>query len=180
MITAQILSIIATFVSWVYWVTWLVSIIGMVVYQVLWCTRMGSGALYAPTAVAGATSLGSLAVAIYVLVAWRTKVWCYPIALDADDYSWRDDDEYNEYKWPNRDNCPEKAWFGVAFACFLLWAVAAGCTFWFVKSGRHAKWEASHTPSKADEMEMVEGEQAVVADAAVVEYEKEDSVDGNV
>jgi len=182
MITAQILSIIATFVSWVFWATWLVSIIGMVIFQVLWCTRMGSGALYAPAAIAGATSLGSLAVAIYVLVEWRTVVRCYPFELSSNNYDWRDDDQY---KWPNRDYCTEKAWFGVAFACFVLWAAVAGCTFWFVKSGRHARWEAAHTPSKADETEMVEQQppqqpqEAVVADVAVVECEKEDSVDGD-
>ena len=154
----------------------------MVIFQVLWCTRMRSGALYAPTAIAGATSIGSLATAMYVLVAWRTKTWCNVFDMDMSFDDWRDDDRYT---WPNRDDCPEKAWFGVAFACYVLWAVVAGCTFWFVKSGRHARWEATHTPSKADEMEMVESEQphqqaqAVVADAAVLECEKEESVDGD-
>jgi len=179
MITSMILSIVATFVSWVWWVTWLVSLIGMIVFQVLWCSRMPSGGLYGPVVISGATSLASLAVAIYVLVAFRKKSDCYAFVLYADDYRWLDDDSY---RWPNRDYCPEKAWFIVALICSLLWGAAAGCTFWFIKSGRHAKWEEKHTPTIAADVELAVSsraipEEPVVTGAAILECEKEDIVE---
>ncbi len=57
-----------------------------------------------------------------------------------------------------------------------MWFAAAWCMFWFVKSGRHAKWEAKYIPSKGD-VEITDQESPVVADAAVVdEAEKVDDV----
>ena len=137
---------------------------------------MPPGGLYAPVAIAAATSATSLGVAIYVLVEFRTKKYCFAWLLDASLYN--DDDVYG---WPNRDNCPEKAWFIVALLCSLLWGVTAWCTFWFIKSGRHAKWEETHSPSTvvATDVELAVSSQAVteepvIADAAVVVCEKTD------
>lgn len=140
---------------------------------------MPPGGLYAPVAIAAATSATSLGVAIYVLVEFRRKTWCYAWVLEASRYN--DDDVYG---WPNRDYCPEKAWFIVALLCSLLWGVTAWCTFWFIKSGRHAKWEEKHTPAAvvATDVELAvsspaETEEPVIADAAVVVCEKEDTTD---
>ena len=138
--------------------------------QVLWCARMRSGVIYGQVAIAGLTSVGHLIVAIYVLVAWRRKRYCQAWSMYTNDYYY--DDDYN--RWPNNDNCMERTWFAIGLVCGLMWAAAAVCMFWFVKSGRHAKWEAKYTPSKGDEV--TNQEDAVVADAAIIESEKEDTV----
>jgi len=39
------------------------------------------------------------------------------------------------------DYCQEGIWAVVAFVTALLWFVTSGCILYFVKSGRHAKWE---------------------------------------
>ena len=136
---------------------------------------MRSGMLYGQVAIAGITSMIHLAVAIYVLVAWRKKRYCTPwdMYTNDDHYNYWDDDYY---RWPNTDNCKEKTWFAIALVCSLIWLAATVCMFVFVKSGRHAKWEAKYIPSKGD-VEATDQENPVVADAAVVEEpEKEDDV----
>ncbi len=172
-ITSMVLSIITVFISWVWWVTFITSLVGMVIFQTLWCARMPSGGLYAPVIIAAITSATSLGVAIYVLVEFRTKSYCYAWILDAGSYD----------NWPETDWCPEKAWFVVALICSLLWGVAACCTFWFIKSGRHAKWEDKHTPGTpavATDVELAvssPAQEPVVASVAAVVYEKEDITD---
>ena len=106
---------------------------------------MGTKGVYSQTAVAALTSLGSLAVAIYVLVAWRNKRYCYPFDFDVndDEIIWADD------LYMRSDYCQEKTWFAISLVCGLLWAAAAICMFWFAKSGNHAKWEKKHTPVSA-------------------------------
>ncbi len=160
----------------------------MAIFQVLWCARMRSAPIYGQVAIAGVTSAMSLGVGIYVLVAWRKKRYCDPFVLYTNDYYY-DDDRYN---WPNEDYCQEKTWFTIALLCTLLWAASAACLFYFVKSGRHAKWEDKHSGttygngSPAVELARTsalaeggatsgEGE-AVVADAAVLESVKVDDV----
>ena len=142
----------------------------MVIYQTLWCARMPKGGLFAPVIIAALTSATSMGVAIYVLVEFRTKAYCSAFAL----YSYEGD-------WPERDWCPERAWFVVALICSILWGVAAWCTFWFIKSGRHSKWENKHSPSTtvvATDVELAVAsppeQEPVVASVAAVVYEKED------
>ena len=158
------------FFSWVWWVTFLVSLIGMTLFQILWYARMRATPIYTNVAVAGITSAGLLAVGIYVLVAWKSKVWCDPFIFYTDHYNLNDDLYSGDY-------CEEKSWFAVALVCAILWAGAAVCMLVFVKSGRHAKWESKHTPA---EMELAasavvseQQQQAVVANVAVKVLESE-------
>lgn len=206
LITAQLLTIASIFFGWLYWVTFVISLVGLAIFQVLWCARMNRGALYSQVAIALITSVGHLIVAIYYLVVGRDRFLCDPFIMwfdDDDDFSLRDisgstlapttsgtlistptflnDDYYASiddayWKWPNRDYCNEKTWFVIGLVCTLLWAAASACMFWFVKSGRHAKWEEKYTPTEGD-VEITNQEAPVVADAAFVgETGKEDVV----
>lgn len=160
----------------------------MAIFQVFWCTRMRSAPIYGHVVIAGLTSALSLGVAIYVLVAWKRQRFCEAFVLYTNDYYFDDD----EREWPNRDYCPEKTWFTIAFLCSLLWAASTACLFYFVKSGRHAKWEDKHsgtvnsdespavelaaTPARAEARSTTGEGEAVVADAAVLESVKVDDV----
>jgi len=195
LIVAQILTIVSVFFAWICWVTFLVGFIGLILFQVLWCVRMRGGPLVSHMVLAGLTSAANLGIAIYILIDWKRKSWCHVFVLYADDDDWRriddvfDDNYYDDDIW---DDCQEKTWFAVAFVCALLWAAAMFCMIWFVKSGRHAKWEKKHstapllssteveitaTPSNANGDTTGGGDDAVVADASVLETEKEDSVE---
>jgi len=141
-ITAQIFSLLAVFISWIWWLTFSLGMLGMVLFQLLWCTRMSSSAIYGHVAIASITSVINLLVAIYVIVAWRDRNGCFPFSLMADDDS---------YDWSYYYDCTEKVWFVIALICALMWATAAACLFYFVKSGRHAKWEKKFLPSSNNE-----------------------------
>jgi len=168
MITSQILTIVAFFLSWIWWATMIISISGLVLYQVLWCCRQGGGPLYGYGTAAGVCSLASLGVGIYLLVVFSDKTWCEPFTFYA--YKW--DDDYA----PGNDYCREEVWATIAFVCAALWAGACGCLVYFVRSGRHAKWEEKHAGGSTNNDEEVEleavgattGAGPVVADAAVV------------
>lgn len=161
----------------------------MAIFQILWCARMRSAPIYGHIAIAVVTSAISLGVGIYILVAWRQKRWCDPFLLYTNDYYYDDD----LYKWPNEDDCPEKIWFTIALLCALLWAAAAACLFYFLKSGRHAKWEDKHSsgtvtrnnntvvelaasPSHGESDPTTGEVEPVVADAAFVESGKVDDL----
>lgn len=186
-ISALILSIVATLVSWVWWVTFVVSIIALALIQILWCVRVNSIPLYSQAAVAGASSLTSLGLGIYILIRWKRAHYCYTF-----DMVTNDDDEWmygGINKWGydtigRRDGCPEKVWGSIALVCAILWAAAAVCMIYFVKSGRHAKWEDKHnntsssTPASTGAVELASAspaaaqvpssEDPVIADAAVL------------
>jgi len=165
-ITSQILTIVALFLSWIWWVTFIISIVGMVLYQVPWCCRQNGGALFGSAMAAALAAAGSLGVGIYILIVWRNKTWCYPFDFWTDDY-------------PGTDYCQEETWGSIAFVCGFLWAAASGCMIYFVKSGRHAKWEDKHsgstpaTATAAIELEAVETAVSPVAEAAAAVVEEE-------
>jgi len=179
-ITAQILTIVSVFFAWIWWATFFINLAFMALFQILWCTRMRSGPLYSHVAVAVLSFVGNMIVGIYVFVNWKKKSYCYVWDWWVSDDDWRDDDFY---KYPNNghEDCKQIAWGSVALVCAVLWAAAAICMFVFVKSGRHAKWEKKHTPADSVELAVAstpgtETNGAVVADAAVLETEKEDTV----
>jgi len=180
LITAQILTIASIGFAWVYWVTFVVNLVGIALFQIPWCARMRSGPLYGHAVIAGVLSVANLIVGSYILESWKAKRYCDPFYFYTNDWFY-DDDSRN---WPNVDNCYEKTWFAIAFVCALLWASAMGCMIWFVKSGRHAKWEEKLTLSMpSTEVEITatpsngvaERETAIVG-ASVLEAEKENSV----
>lgn len=153
-IAAQALTIVAFFCSWVWWATFIISIVGMTMFQIMWCTRLRAPLLYGYVWVAILTALGQLAVAIYCFVALRKKTDCYAVELYSNDDYWRPDDD--RWQWPNRDYCDEKLWGTTALVCFFLWASASICLFKFVKSGRHAKWEEQYSSGNVHETHNVQ------------------------
>ena len=169
LISSQILTICATFFSWMCWVTLLVSCIGFILFQLLWCVRMRRSPLLWYIVVAGLISVMNLGIAIYVLVAWRKKEYCRIFDWYTENYYSNDD----RYTWPNTDYCQEKTWFAIALACALLWAGVTFCITWFVKSGRHAKWEEEYTTKPSTEVEIITNpppnEEEAERDTAVVD-----------
>ena len=129
MITAMILSIVATCISWVWWVTLIISLAGIAMFQIFWCCRNSCGTMYAAFAVALVCSLAQLGVGLYVSYAFENKMYCSAFDLETD--TWQND-------------CYKKLWAAIAYICGILWVVVAFCVLHFVKSGRHAKWEKTY------------------------------------
>jgi hypothetical protein len=74
---------------------------------------------------------------IVMLVVWKDQVNCSVWRLTGGgNWSLWNDDYYSDY-----DYCEEGKWAVVAFVSALLWFVTSGCILYFVKSGRHTKWE---------------------------------------
>ena len=140
-IAAQVLSLLAFCLSWMWWPTCTMAFVAMVLYQVLWCTRMSSSLIYFNVAIASITSLGNMIIAIYVVVTWKDSSYCAPFFLMTD---------YHSFFFPSQQYCNEYLWFAIAFICSLLWAATAACLFYFVKSGSHAKWEEKFIPSSSE------------------------------
>jgi hypothetical protein len=136
-IAPQVLAIVATCISWVWWITFVVSVVVMGLFQVFWCTRQSRVVLYGLVAAAGVCSASSLGLALHIAFAWRNKVWCdvwYMWTMDP-----LDDDQ-----WDVDFYCPYIGWSVMAAVCGFLWGIAAHLMYYFVKSGRHAKWEEKH------------------------------------
>lgn len=190
--TAQVLTVFATFVSWIWWVAFTINAIGLVLFQLLWCVRLRTGMMYSHVGVATLASLASLGVGIYCFVVWSQVTECYVFTMDSytadDDWNddwpdkvphyWDDDlwtdDIWGEHLWegilwdgPTRaDYCPEEIWGSISLVCAFLWAVVAICMAYFVQSGRHAQWEALHSSSSSDATTPKEDEQSVATDAS--------------
>jgi len=140
---SMVLSIIAFLISWIWWVTWLISIVGIVLFQLFWCCRQPKATPYLSVAAAAVSSLFSMGSGIYVLIAFRNKAWCSP--FDLYNYGELNDPAYNVNHYWNRDRCHEETWAIIAFVCAALWATIAGIMIYFVRSGRHAKWEKARS-----------------------------------
>jgi len=169
MITAQILSIIAIFISWIWWVGFIISVIALVLHQIIWCCRQSRCGLIANQVISIIAGLCCVFAGVFFLVARKNVYWCDPFTL------YYDDDDY--YSSGRYDYCPEKAYATVAFVDAVLWFAAAGCTIAFLKTGRYDRWEAalsktskSDTSPEAVEMGNVEAG-AEVAEATPVEAE---------
>lgn len=132
MITAQVLSIVAVFLSWVWWVFFLTSIIGMVLLQVIWCCRQNRATVFVSAAVAMINGLASVGLGIFALTVLSTQEYCDVFYMYV---GWSD------YYDRNHDYCEQKKWAAIAFVCGILWFIVVGLTLFFVTSGRHAKWE---------------------------------------
>ena len=138
MITAQVLTIVAVFVSWVWWATFIISIVGMAAFQILWCCRNSKGMIYALVVIAGVCSLAEVGVGIFALVFLRKTPECDPFYMD-----------YYEYAY--YDYCNEAAWASVAFVGAALWAASAICMFVFAWSGQHALLEEKYAKKAGGE-----------------------------
>jgi len=150
MIAAQIISIVAFLVSWIWWVTFLIGLGCMATLQIMWCCRPNKIGVLASSGLAVLASAMCFVAGIIMLVLWKDKRYCEVFVFDG---SGSYDDDYsgsyysNYYLTPNPayehpDYCREGAWSIVAFVTGIMWFAVAGCIFYFVKSGRHAKWEA--------------------------------------
>mmetsp|Transcript_17299 Transcript_17299/g.35686 ORF Transcript_17299/g.35686 Transcript_17299/m.35686 type:complete len:187 (+) Transcript_17299:269-829(+) len=139
-IASQIMTSVALLLSWVWWISFAISIIGMTLFQLLWCCRQNRYSIYASTAVSVVSSLASFGVGIFVLVRWKNSSRCWVFVLD----SW---ETLDETPW---DWCYEKVWGTIVILCGALWLAVAGCMFYFAKSGRHATWEEHHSKTAAE------------------------------
>ena len=144
MIAAQITAIVSVFLSWVWWVTFCISLIGLALFQIPWCCRQTQGTVYGSVAIAGGIALVNMGVGIWILVKWKTVSYCKPFNPYVYGDIYGDDIYYRE-----KDECAEEAWGSIAMFCGFLWWVVAGCMLYFVRSGRHSKWEALHSKSSA-------------------------------
>jgi len=141
MITAQIISIVAFCVSWIWWVTFFIAGICLVLLQVIWCCRQNKIGLYISAGISTLAAVTCTIAGIVMIVVWKDHVWCSVWRLTDDD-----DDDYNtmyaadtSYTPPNY--CEEGIWAVVAFITAVLWFATTGCILYFVKSGRHTRWE---------------------------------------
>ena len=132
MIAAQVISIIAFLISWTWWVTFVISFASMVFLQIIWCCRQNKCGVYASAGVAALAGITSFIAGIIMLVHWKDKTCCEVFTFT---------EQYRYYGDNEDDNCREGAWSIVAFVTGIMWFAVAGCIFYFVKSGRHAKWE---------------------------------------
>jgi len=139
MITAQIISIVAFVISWLWWVTFIVGGICLVLLQVIWCCRQNKIGLYISAGISFVAAITCTIAGIIMIVVWKDKKECYIWHLDYDDDDdWRESEYYYREK---PDYCEEGIWAVVAFVTALLWFATSGCILYFVKSGRHTKWE---------------------------------------
>ena len=154
-IAAQILAVVSVGFSWVSRPAFAVNLIGIGLYQILWCIRMKTASLIGLMVVAGVISSMNLGIGIFVLVFWRDSRYCEP-------FDW-----YNggSSGWWPVDFCHEEIYFAVALVCALLWAAAMCCTIWFVTSGRHAKWQELYAAS-----EVKRGGDAMVASMSAMVF----------
>ena len=122
------------------WVTFIVGLICFVLLQVIWCCRQSKIGLYISAGISTVAAITCTIAGIVMLVVWKDQVNCSVWRLTgggywlwvSDDY-WGDDSDY--------DYCEEGKWAVVAFVSALLWFTTSGCILYFVKSGRHTKWE---------------------------------------
>lgn len=140
-ITSLILSIASVLISWVWWVSFIISVASLVLSQLTWCLRQPGSALYVFVAVSLVSFLAQIGVGIYALVRWKNSRYCYIFVID--DYTY---DYYDDYLGSSsrKDHCPEEVWATISFLSGALSAASSGFMFYFVKSGRHAKWEGNH------------------------------------
>jgi len=140
MITAQIISIVAFLISWLWWVTFIVGGICLVLLQVIWCCRQNKIGLYISAGISFVAAITCTVAGIVMIILWKDNVYCQ-IWLLTDGY------DGNDYYTPDKgypekpDYCEEGIWAAVAFVTALLWFATSGCILYFVKSGRHTKWE---------------------------------------
>jgi len=111
MMTAQIISIVAFLISLIWWETCIVGGICFISLQVIWCCRQNKIGLYISAGISFVAAIISTVAGIYIIVVWK-------------------------------DIYMLQGLFAVIeFVKALLWFVTSGCILYFVKSGRHAKWE---------------------------------------
>jgi len=132
MIAAQIISIVAFLISWIWWVTFIVGLICFGLLQIIWCCRQNKIGLHISAAISALAASTCIIAGIVMIVVWKNQSWCNIWNVtEIDDY----------YKNSKYDYCREGAWATVAFITALLWFATTGCILYFVKSGRHTKWE---------------------------------------
>ena len=100
----------------------------------IWCCRQGKIGLYISAGISFVAAITCIIAGIYMIIFWKDRPYCSVFQLLRDDYYM--DGYRSEYS-----DCREGIWVVVAFGTALLWFATSGCIFYFVKSGRHTKWE---------------------------------------
>ena len=129
------------------WVTFIVGLICFVLLQVIWCCRQSKIGLYISAGLSTLAGITCTIAGIVMLVVWKDQVQCSVWRLTGGG-NWWSYDYYSEFEKP--DYCEEGRWAVVAFVSALLWFTTSGCILYFVKSGRHTKWEHKLQAAAAD------------------------------
>jgi len=112
----------------------------LVLLQVIWCCRQNKIGLYISAGISFVAAITCTVAGIVMIIVWKDNVYCQIWGLtdgyDGNDY-YSPDNGYPE----KPDYCKEGIWAAVAFLTALLWFATSGCILYFVKSGRHTKWE---------------------------------------
>jgi len=140
-------SAVAFLLSWGWWASLLVSLGVMIAFQMLWCCRQTAGCLYVFASFAMVCSLLCFGVGAYILTQFGNHTWCTVYYLDGGG----DNTDPDAYDW-----CFETLWSGWSFLSGSLWFMASVFTFYFVKSGRHAKIEEKLSCTTATATHVVE------------------------
>jgi len=154
MIAAQIIAIVAFLISWIWWVTFFIGAICFVFLQVIWCCRQNKVGLYISAGISTLAAITCSIAGIVMLVVWKDQRYCKVwFVTETDDYNTParvDDEYYTNYGFTTSDYCEEGIWAVVAFMTAILWFATTGCILYFVKSGRHTKWEEKLQMADAD------------------------------
>ncbi len=146
-IVSAVLTVIAFMISWTWWVGLLFSLGGMVMFQMLWCSRQTSGALYSFAAVAMVCALIEIFVGLWFSLGFRNYTICSALNMKG----------VGDNTDPDaRDYCPEELFAGFSFVCGGLWFLVSSFMLCFLKSGRHARFEEKHSCTTATANAVVE------------------------
>ena len=135
-ILSAVFAAIGFIISWTWWVSFVFCLCGMIMFQMLWCCRQTSCALYTFASVAMVCSLIGIGLGIYFLTGFMNSRYCSIF------YIYGGDDSTDPY---NPNFCPGELWAGYAFVCGGLWFLASTFMFFFLISGRHARFEEKLT-----------------------------------
>jgi len=184
MITAQITSILAFFLSYVWYVTFAISLCTMIFYQLVWCIRLGRTGMRTLIGCSVLSASLSIFFGVYVLLAWQGPyvVHCEPFTFVNDDNPDFDSSYYQREGF--RDYCFEETYATLSFICAALWLASATCTAALMVSGKHQKWEErwSNTDTDIEAIGMIVDASSESADADdyIIPLQKEPSETSSV
>jgi len=145
-ISAQIISIVAVFISWTTFFTMICGIVAFVCFQMIWCCRMNRCGLITTGVFSVIAGTLSVIAAVLVLAAGSSTI------CNSQNY---DDDFYTE-PYYEEDACKVgiNVYVGIAFVAGALWLAAGTLVFIFSCGDRHRNAQGSRQAAQ-NEVEAV-------------------------
>jgi hypothetical protein len=144
MISAQILSIIAIFLSWANGITLTLGIVAFVCLQIVWCCRMGKCGLITTGVLSMIAGVCSVVVGILILaVPGSTSTLCATIESNPDQYdNTFNDDHFNPNNPDFQSHCTVglNVFIAVAFVGGALWLIISLLLFTFACGSRYTSY----------------------------------------